>query len=285
MLANNVQESTASTGTGNITLAGASEDGRTFTSAFATNVRFGYVIDDGDGNREGGIGYLSNSTTLVREKPIFGSASLPVNFGAGTKQVFCAATTSNIIGHAEGFSSLGGSSSAKFMKPANFIRLNGSESLSANRIYYFPMLITRAVSIDLLSARVTVSGGNSSNNLHLGIYDVDPVNGTPGARLAHSSGSDPSNAGFVSGSITEFQLQCGWYYGAIWCDVAISVRANDSSIIMHNPFQTVNAANLNNVGWVFKDNQTGLTELPAAGNADSANLAGARSPCLLVGHS
>ena len=45
-----VQESTTTTGTGNITLAGASENGRTFTSQYATNDRFPYKIDDGAGS-------------------------------------------------------------------------------------------------------------------------------------------------------------------------------------------------------------------------------------------
>lgn len=91
LLADRVKETTTSTGTGNITLAGAVSSFRTFNSAFGTNVRFYYaIVGQTSTEWEVGEGYLSNSTTLVRDD-IFSSSNSgnAVNFSAGTADVFC----------------------------------------------------------------------------------------------------------------------------------------------------------------------------------------------------
>ena len=87
-------ETTTTTGTGAITLAGAVTGYRTFNTAIGLNVLTDYVIVGVDGSGvptgewEVGEGYLSASTTLVRMVPLSGSAATPVNFSAGTKRVF-----------------------------------------------------------------------------------------------------------------------------------------------------------------------------------------------------
>lgn len=85
-----VEETTTSTGAGNLTLAGASGVGlRTINAAIGTNLRFPYAIGQDDQSEwETGIGYLSASTTMVRERVIASSNSNAlVNFSAGTKRV------------------------------------------------------------------------------------------------------------------------------------------------------------------------------------------------------
>lgn len=98
LYADRVKDSTTSSGTGNITLAGSAPTGyRTFNSAFGTNVRFYYCIVavDVSGNPSGdwevGEGYLSASTTLVRDDILSSSNSnAAVNFASSTtKTVFC----------------------------------------------------------------------------------------------------------------------------------------------------------------------------------------------------
>ena len=87
--ADRVKETTTSTGTGNITLAGAVSQFVAFSTAFPTNERIMYAIVGQTGTEwEVGYGYLSGSTTLVREIPTAGSATTPVSFSAGTKDVF-----------------------------------------------------------------------------------------------------------------------------------------------------------------------------------------------------
>ena len=99
--ADRVLETSTSTGTGNITLAGAVVGYRAFSPAMALNVLTDYVIEGVDasnvptGEWETGSGYLSASTTLVRSKPNAGSAATPVSFSAGTKRVFISPNTAS----------------------------------------------------------------------------------------------------------------------------------------------------------------------------------------------
>ena len=90
-----VMETSTTTGTGDITLAGAVAGFRTFTSAIGLSVFFDYCIEAVDANAiptgewEVGEGYLSATTTLVRA--VVGSSSNAnalVTLSAGTKRVF-----------------------------------------------------------------------------------------------------------------------------------------------------------------------------------------------------
>jgi hypothetical protein len=89
-----VLETSTTTGTGNLTLAGAITGYRTFNTALGLNVLTDYCIVAVDGSGvptgewEAGEGYLSASTTFVRYVPLSGSAATPVSFSAGTKRVF-----------------------------------------------------------------------------------------------------------------------------------------------------------------------------------------------------
>lgn len=87
--ADRVFETSTTTGTGNLTLAGAlNSSWQTFNAGYGLNVRFPYAIEDGT-TWETGIGYLSGSTTLVRETIVASSNSNAlVSFAAGTKNVY-----------------------------------------------------------------------------------------------------------------------------------------------------------------------------------------------------
>lgn len=89
---NRVKETSTTTGTGDLTLAGAVTGFQTFNAAFATNKQFEYAIEPqtANGEWEAGEGYLSGASTLVRARPLTGSAgdNTLVTFSAGTKNVF-----------------------------------------------------------------------------------------------------------------------------------------------------------------------------------------------------
>lgn len=89
--ADRVRDTTTTTGTGDITLAGSAPSGfRTFASAFSVADRVYYAIVGASGEWEVGIGVLSASTTLQRTTVLASSnAGAAVNFSAGTKDVFC----------------------------------------------------------------------------------------------------------------------------------------------------------------------------------------------------
>lgn len=98
-----VKETSTTTGTSDITLAGAVSQYRSFSSVFTTGALgvadfFYYAIVGQTGTEwEVGRGYLSGATTLVRYIVLSSSNSnSAVNLSAGTKDVFCTISADRI---------------------------------------------------------------------------------------------------------------------------------------------------------------------------------------------
>lgn len=93
-----VKDTTATTGTGSVTLSGTAPTGyQTFANAYPDlGTPFLYCISDAaSGLWETGTGYLSTSTTMVRDANVMDGSSGPgvlVNFTAGSKEVFVTIT-------------------------------------------------------------------------------------------------------------------------------------------------------------------------------------------------
>lgn len=88
LYADRVQETTTTTGTGTVTLAGAVLGFRAFQDALAVGDRVRYCITDGT-DWEVGDGVLTTTTTLTRETVFSSSnANALVSFAAGTKVAF-----------------------------------------------------------------------------------------------------------------------------------------------------------------------------------------------------
>ncbi len=86
-----VKETTTTTGTGAITLAGAATNFQTFASVLSNaDTTYYAIIDDTNGAFEVGLGtFASSGTTLTRTTVLESSNSgSAVNLGSGTKQVF-----------------------------------------------------------------------------------------------------------------------------------------------------------------------------------------------------
>jgi len=84
-----VKETSTSTGTGNVTLAGAETGFQAFGSVFSVGDETYYTIEDDSGAFEVGRGTYSALNTLSRVEVYSSSNSNAlVNFGAGSKRVF-----------------------------------------------------------------------------------------------------------------------------------------------------------------------------------------------------
>lgn len=104
MLADRVLETSTTTGTGNITLAGAVTGFQTFAAPFTVGDEFSYAIEavDASGNPTGeyenGGGILLTSSTFERYVVNTSSnAGALVNFSAGTKYVYVTWDTDDIV--------------------------------------------------------------------------------------------------------------------------------------------------------------------------------------------
>lgn len=91
VLADRVRETTTTTGTGTVTLAGAVTGFQTFAAIGNGNTTYYTIAGQGTSEWEVGIGtYTSSGTTLSRDTILASSNSgSAVNFSAGTKDVFC----------------------------------------------------------------------------------------------------------------------------------------------------------------------------------------------------
>jgi hypothetical protein len=94
-----VQETSVSTGTGTITLAGAATGFQSFAVIGNGNTTTYTIADAAGSDWEVGIGtYTSSGTTLSRDIVLSSSNSGSlVNFGAGTKNVFVTLPSSRTV--------------------------------------------------------------------------------------------------------------------------------------------------------------------------------------------
>ena len=109
-LADRVQETSTTTGTGNFTLLGAVTNYQDFNTAIGQNIEFSYTIRHQTlAEWETGFGYLSASTTLVRTEARESSNSgALVNFSAGTKDVFATIITDSYMDIGQAYALMSG---------------------------------------------------------------------------------------------------------------------------------------------------------------------------------
>lgn len=100
VLADRVKETTATTGTGTVTLAGAATGFQSFAVIGDGNTTYYTIANQGTSEWEVGIGtYTSSGTTLSRDTVLASSAGAPTktNFSAGTKDVFVTYTAARSV--------------------------------------------------------------------------------------------------------------------------------------------------------------------------------------------
>lgn len=105
VLADRVRETTTSTGTGSVTLAGAVTGFQTFAAIGNANTTYYTIAGQGTSEWEVGIGtYTSSGTSLSRDTVLASSNSGSlVNFSSGTKDVFCDYPAGRAVVGGEGY--------------------------------------------------------------------------------------------------------------------------------------------------------------------------------------
>lgn len=141
-----VKETTTTTGTGTVSLLGTSTGFRTFVAGVGTGNQCYYTIEDGT-NWEQGIGTVTSGSpsTLSRTTIISSSnGGAAVNWGAGTRNVFCDFPESGLALTANNLSDLASASTSRTnlglgtaatantgTSAGNVVVLNGSAQLPA----------------------------------------------------------------------------------------------------------------------------------------------------------
>jgi hypothetical protein len=100
VLADRVKETTATTGTGTVTLAGAAAGFQSFSVIGNGNTTYYTIVGQGTNEWEIGIGtYTASGTTLSRDTVLASSAGAPTktNFSSGTKDVFVTYTAARSV--------------------------------------------------------------------------------------------------------------------------------------------------------------------------------------------
>jgi len=150
VLANRVKETTTTTGTGAVTLAGASTGFQSFAIVGNTNTTY-YTIAGQTGNEwEVGIGtYSTTGPTLTRTTVLANSSATQpsaLSFSAGTKDVFVtypSEYTANAIGGGIGAVQLN----------ADTVTVNGTILTGQNGFSVGPLTVASGVSITVASGQ------------------------------------------------------------------------------------------------------------------------------------
>jgi len=148
VLANRVKETTTTTGTGTVTLLGASTGFQSFSAIGNANTTYYTIAGQSNSEWEVGIGtYTSSGTTLARTTVISSSnAGALVNFSAGTKDVFVtypAEFTANAIGGGIG----------AVLLNADTATVSGSISTGQNGFTVGPLTVNSGVTITVASGQ------------------------------------------------------------------------------------------------------------------------------------
>ena len=221
MLGNRVKETTATTGTGSFTTAGAVAGFKTFNTAFGTNRKFEYwAVNDTDDEWETGIGYLSASTTLVRDTVKSSTnGDAVVNFTTAPS-LFCAPNESSLVSlaHAANNSLLPG-----YTPSAHITEETANLTLVANRVYYTPFLYLGHKST-FNGFQIRVATAAASSLIRVSLYgssgDFKPDNKI----VTCTSDFDSSTTGTKTQACTAVDILPGWYFIAYSSDGTPAVR-------------------------------------------------------------
>lgn len=283
MSANNIAETSTSTGTGDFTLAGAIVDaanyvyGATFNSFYGTNHLFPYRIEDTAGNWELGEGYLSASTTLVRQNVFNNSlgTTAKINFPSGAKRVY-------VPTDARAFGS-------RMLNKVNYsltgqsVGVRGEITLTTNRMYVTPTLITAPVRISTIAYTCTLQAASST--MRIGIYNMikQPDTGnnydSVFTLLVDLGTVDTSTTGikFIN---TDIKLGQGVYGFAVISNGAPRIMSTSTNIIdlglSPNTYQS------NPLSHWYNDGASQHTALPSTTNGAMAAIMNAGAPQVML---
>lgn len=214
---------TTTTGTGDLTLSSVSGY-PTINDVVGQGQRFAYaILDDSTGAPlEAGIGYLSASTTMVREKvtETYSSSTYDntspatLSLASGTKRVIVTGLTRSVMAP---LPYIGSGAGYKAVSNAALIGAVGSGSYNdqdtSGRLNIFPWIHEYGGEIDAFIINCTTAGSGGTI-LRIGLYRVGS-DGNPAGLIVESGSISVSSTGAKTSTFTAFVLPPGHYWLAL----------------------------------------------------------------------
>ena len=278
MFNDRVKETSTTTGTGSLTLAGASTNYVSFNTAFGTNRRFVYIIVHQTASEwESGIGYLSASTTLVREQVRNNSSGTTsaINFSSGTKDVFIGPTRFSHFLCPTGYQNA--SSRGVASRHISQGNPSSSQATGANKLRLTPFYLE--IGLVATGMRIEIVTAAASSRARMGLYEVKP-NGLPGNLLFETADVDTSTTGFKTGSATAKYFPPGCYYSACAGDNATVTFRRHAAGGFGPSFLGQNVSTSEADSCMIYSLSSGWTALPSAD--PSATDSGDSTGCLYI---
>lgn len=214
---------TTTTGTGDLTLSSVSGY-PTINDVVGQGQRFAYaVLDDSTGAPlEAGIGYLSASTTMVREKvtdtyssgTYDNTSPTALTLAAGTKRVIVTGLTRSIMAP---IPYIGSGAGYKGVSNGALIGAVGAGSYNdqdtSGRLNIFPWVHEYGGEIDAFIINCTTAGAGGTI-LRMGLYRVGS-DGNPAGLIVESGSIAVSSTGVKTSTFTAFVLPPGHYWLAL----------------------------------------------------------------------
>lgn len=276
MLGNWIKTTTTTTGTGDLTLSSVTNFA-TFNDVFGVGPLFYYAIldDSTDAPIEMGIGHLSASTTLVRDKVLTtmvsgtydDTAPAAVTLASGTKRVICTPDAGALAVNPINLSTAASSRVLSPYMPSSA----GTLVATANRCYYVPLLLATPREVDAVVFRV--SSGAASTTAKAGLYAAG-IDGKPGARLAQSGSIDTSGPGKMSGTFTSKRYPPGLYYLAVASSGTPTLNSVTGASIAQDPLLGADSTGVQFVGGLYEALSGGWTDLPTTASGSLTEVIG-----------
>lgn len=238
MQASWVRDSTATTGTGTMTLDGTPASGYLgFDDVFATGDVVHYTIEDANNNRETGIGTLTSgaSWTLSRDQILETLSGTTYSQWpatgislSGSATVGIAPTASGIIDPVKTY--LSGSARDFGDHWAKDTTSGQTAVLTADRCYFIPIKFERPRKITTLYVNVTTIDAGATLS-KVGIYTING-DGTPGRLIESVSFDASASTGEKTCTLTTpVVLNPGFYCLAVASDATPTLRAAPSNVM------------------------------------------------------
>lgn len=222
MLGNNIKETTTTTSTGAITLAGAVSGFNTFASQFADDEPVHYTIFDGN-DYETGVGIFNTAgPTITRpaatilEKSVSGTVTkLPgtgLTLAAGSKEVSLSVPAQSMIPglQVKAFTDYHATQFKEIKYPTNVGLLNANESRGGNAPIFYPALFLQPVKISKIGMVIQVADAATTDN-RVAIYRSLPDGGV-GELIIGSGHISGAATGVIFEAVTAFVLPAGIYF-------------------------------------------------------------------------